>query len=208
MKSENFQARLKSVYSVFIVVATCIICKFLFSFLRICFIPGYPYNFRYLVIVFFNFTVYDIIFIFKKKKICRKYQEYGTCMQQHLFDHFSEEGHHVFLKDVSIKLIDKTDPSNPLQRENYWRSTPKTMAPWRLNVEDCVCNSVLLYSYHWICTDCNKDLTYGNNFGTDYYCSYFHHFHCCCRFYDSVAFIVAASAIVLVFFLSLLLKLV
>ena len=29
-------------------------------FLRICFIPRYPYNFRYLVIVSFNFTVYDI----------------------------------------------------------------------------------------------------------------------------------------------------
>ena len=64
MRSENFQARLKSVYSVFIVVATCIICKFLFSFLRVFFIPGYPYNFRYLVIIFFNFTIYDIIYIY------------------------------------------------------------------------------------------------------------------------------------------------
>ena len=35
-------------------------------FLRICFIPGYRYNFRYLVIVSFNFTVYDIIYIKKK----------------------------------------------------------------------------------------------------------------------------------------------
>ena len=38
-------------------------------------------------------------------------------MQQHLFEHFSEEGHHSFLEDVSTTLIDKTDPSNPLQRE-------------------------------------------------------------------------------------------
>ena len=38
--------------------------NFYFSFLRICFIPGYPYNFRYLVIVSFNFTVYDIIYIY------------------------------------------------------------------------------------------------------------------------------------------------
>ena len=42
------------------------------------------------------------------------------------FEHFSEEGHHSFLEDVSIKLIDKSDSSNPLQRENYWRSTLKT----------------------------------------------------------------------------------
>ena len=66
------------------------------------------------------------------------YQEYGTCTQQHLFEHFSEEGHHSFLEDVSITLIDKTDPSNPLQRENYWRCILKTMAPWGLNIEDCV----------------------------------------------------------------------
>ena len=58
----------------------------------------------------------------------RKYQEYGTCIQQHLVEHFFEEGHHSFLEDVSIILIDKTDPSDPLQRENYWRSTPKK---WR-----------------------------------------------------------------------------
>ena len=38
-------------------------------------------------------------------------------MQQHLFEHFSEEGHRSFLEDVSITLIDKTDPSNPLQRK-------------------------------------------------------------------------------------------
>ena len=68
----------------------------------------------------------------------RKYQEDGTFMQQHIFEHFYEEGHHSFLEDVSIALIDKTDPSKPSQRENYWRSTLKRMAPWGLNVEDCV----------------------------------------------------------------------
>ena len=65
-------------------------------------------------------------------------EEYGTCMQQDLFENFSEEGHHSFLEDVSITLIDKTDPSNYLQRENYWRSTLNTMAPWEINVKDCV----------------------------------------------------------------------
>ena len=60
---------------------------------------------------------------------------YGTCMQQHLFEHFSVEGHHSFLEDFSITLIDKTDPSNPLQRQNYGRSTLKTMVSWGLNVQ-------------------------------------------------------------------------
>ena len=64
MKTENFQTRFKSVYSIFIVVAISLLINFFFSFLRICFIPGYPYNFKYLVIVFFNFTVYDIIYIY------------------------------------------------------------------------------------------------------------------------------------------------
>ena len=42
--------------------------QFFYSyFLRICFIPGYPYNFGYLVIVSFNFTVYDIIHIKKNR---------------------------------------------------------------------------------------------------------------------------------------------
>ena len=57
-------------------------------------------------------------------------------MQQYLFKHFSEEGHHGFLENVSITLVGKTDPSNPLQRENYWRSILKTMVhgDWTLNV--------------------------------------------------------------------------
>ena len=43
MKTKNFKQCYESVHSVFVVV-TCIICKFLFYFLRIYFIPGYPYK--------------------------------------------------------------------------------------------------------------------------------------------------------------------
>ena len=66
-KQKNFKQGYESVYSEFIAVVSCIVCKFLFYFLRICFILGYPYNFRYLVIVSFNFKVYDIIYIYKNK---------------------------------------------------------------------------------------------------------------------------------------------
>ena len=38
-------------------------------------------------------------------------------MQEHLFEHFNEEGHHGFLEDVSITFIDKTDPSEPLKKK-------------------------------------------------------------------------------------------
>ena len=59
-------------------------------------------------------------------------------MQQHLYEHCNSEGHHCFLDEISITLIDKTDPFEPLKRENYWRSILKAMAPWGLNVEDSV----------------------------------------------------------------------
>ena len=62
-------------------------------------------------------------------------------MQEHLFRHFSSPGRNGFLNDVSITFIDKTDPSDPFKREEYWRSTLKTMAPFGLNIEDnCLIN--------------------------------------------------------------------
>ena len=66
----------------------------------------------------------------------RKYQKLESCMQQHPFEHFNSEGRHCFLDEISITFIDKIDLSEPLKRENYWRSILKTMAPWGLNVED------------------------------------------------------------------------
>ena len=66
----------------------------------------------------------------------RKYQRSEMWMQEHLFRHFSSPDHNGFSNDVSITLIDKTDPSDPLKREGYWRKTLKTMAPFGLNIED------------------------------------------------------------------------
>ena len=57
-------------------------------------------------------------------------------MQQHLFEHFSNEIHSGFLDDVSIICIDKTDPKDPREREQYRRHNFKTMVPHGLNVED------------------------------------------------------------------------
>ena len=50
-------------------------------------------------------------------------------MQKHLFRQFSSPGHNGFLSDVSVTFIDKTDPSDPLKHENYWRETPLWL--WR-----------------------------------------------------------------------------
>ena len=59
-------------------------------------------------------------------------------MQEYLFRHFLSPGGNGFLNDVSITFIDKTDPSDPLKRENYRRRTLKTMAPFGLNIENSV----------------------------------------------------------------------
>ena len=64
----------------------------------------------------------------------RNHQRFESCMQEHLFEHSNEEGHQGFSEDVSITFIDKTDPSEPLKRENYWKSALKTMRPLGFNV--------------------------------------------------------------------------
>ena len=48
-----------------------------------------------------------------------KYLRKESCMQQHLFEHFSSEGHNSFVDDVSIIFIDKNDPKSPNKREHY-----------------------------------------------------------------------------------------
>ena len=58
--------------------------------------------------------------------------------QKHLYEHITEKDHEGFLQDVSIIFIDKTDPSDPLKREKYWRDTLKTLAPDGLNISESV----------------------------------------------------------------------
>ena len=59
-------------------------------------------------------------------------------MQQHLYENFCSSNHDCFISDVSVIFIDKTDPSDPLKKKDYWKSTLKTMAPFGLNVEKSV----------------------------------------------------------------------
>ena len=66
----------------------------------------------------------------------RKYLRKESCIQQHLFEHFSSKGHNSFLDVAFIIFIDKTHPKEPNKQEHYWRHTLKTMAPQGLNVED------------------------------------------------------------------------
>ena len=59
-------------------------------------------------------------------------------MQQHLYEHFWSSNHSCVISDVSVTFIDKTDPSDPLNREDYWRSTLETMIPFGFNIEESV----------------------------------------------------------------------
>ena len=72
------------------------------------------------------------------KSNSRKFDRKESCMQEHLYRHFSSPGHRGFLNDVSVTLIDKTDGSDPKKREDYWMKTLKTMAPYGLNIVDSV----------------------------------------------------------------------
>ena len=66
-------------------------------------------------------------------------------MKQNLYEHFCSSNHNCLISDVSVTFIDETDPSDPLKKGDYWRSTLKTMAPFGHNVEESVGRSVFLH---------------------------------------------------------------
>ena len=57
-------------------------------------------------------------------------------MQKYFQDHFLSEGHSGMINDVEIVFIDKTDPSDPTRREEFWRNKLKTLAAYGLDVEE------------------------------------------------------------------------
>ena len=73
------------------------------------------------------------------------------CVQEHLFEHFCDSERSVFLNDVSITVIDKTDPTSPLQRENCWKRTLKTFT---LNgFHKFIAGFDLVYvNWHYLCS--------------------------------------------------------
>ena len=70
------------------------------------------------------------------------------------FNHFSMAGHEGFLKDVSITFIDKTDPSDHLRREDYWRQILKTRVPHGLNIEESVGWVFLCLLFYMVISGC------------------------------------------------------
>ena len=54
--------------------------------------------------------------------------------QKHLHEQFMGKTHQGLENNVEITLIDKTDPSDPTRREDFWIRTLGTMAPKALNM--------------------------------------------------------------------------
>ena len=59
-------------------------------------------------------------------------------MEEYLYCHFESERHNVFLKDVSIALIDKTNGSGSTKKTTFWLYTLKMLAPYGLNVKNVI----------------------------------------------------------------------
>ena len=70
------------------------------------------------------------------KESDRKFLRGEEIKQKSLLEHFFSDSHQKFEKDVSICLIDKTDPSDHYKRVYYWIRTLKTIAPFGLNIEE------------------------------------------------------------------------
>ena len=63
-------------------------------------------------------------------------EENSLCKDTFLYEHFNLPDHSGFLNDVSVTLINKTDPTDATKLEDYWIHTLKTKAPLGLHVED------------------------------------------------------------------------
>ena len=55
--------------------------------------------------------------------------------QNFLQSYFLQRDHQGFLNDVKVRLIDKTQASDPTKREFYWMRTLRTLYPDGLNSE-------------------------------------------------------------------------
>ena len=80
-------------------------------------------------------TTYKFRYRWNKYKACyRRVCRGAEVPQKHLYEHFMGENHQSLEKDIEITLTDKTDPSDPTKREDFWIHTLGTMAPKGLNM--------------------------------------------------------------------------
>ena len=56
--------------------------------------------------------------------------------QKYFHEHFLSHDYTGLINDTEIIFIDKTDPSDPTRRAEFWRAKLKTLAPNGLNIEE------------------------------------------------------------------------
>ena len=73
---------------------------------------------------------------FNNYKACyRKFRKGSSVPQMEFFRHFSEGGHHGFLEDISVKIIDKLTGKDRI-RESFWQHKLDTFTPRGLNAKE------------------------------------------------------------------------
>ena len=61
------------------------------------------------------------------KSFQRKAERGEDSTQKYLHEHFLSEGHNGLINDVEILFIDKTHPTDPTRREEFWRTKLMTL---------------------------------------------------------------------------------
>ena len=73
---------------------------------------------------------------FNNYKACyRKFRSGSSVPQMDFFRHFSEEGHHGFVKDIRVTIIDRLI-GRDRTRESFWQHKLDTFTPRGLNVKE------------------------------------------------------------------------
>ena len=60
--------------------------------------------------------------------------------QKFVQSHFLQPDHKGFIKDVEVRLTDKTQGSDPTKQKFYWMRTLKTLYPDGLNIDGTISN--------------------------------------------------------------------
>ena len=70
--------------------------------------------------------------------------------KQAFFSHFQAAGQSCFVNDTEIRFIDKSDPSDPTRREDFWTDIIKTRYPQGLNNIDSYHYLLFLQFYYFL----------------------------------------------------------
>ena len=97
----------------------------------------YLFTCKYCLLQYVGVTTDKFRYRWNNYKSChRKVTRGEEAPQTFLHNHFLSEGHSGLLEECEIIFIDKTRPTDPTKREDFWRRKLKTLYPDGLNVEE------------------------------------------------------------------------